>query len=611
MIQKKEIHFSPESAFLEPLDSESGGWVEDHPRLRVRMLFFLSVCFGSFFLFFAGRSFFLSIIHHDRYAALARKNASRGVYLSMPRGIILDRTGTSLVENRPVFSLWYDPHHGPYPTRLLGALSQALSFSLEPIPDGTIPPHVPQTLQLVADHLNFSRVFEIHSQISDHQELFLLVRAERKYPFGDSFGPLLGYVGKLSPEEWATVAASGAYLASDEIGKAGIEKTFEAKLHGGREYQPFPEERWSRATLMSIDPFSHPDQVLTLTIDGGVQQYAYQTLMSQVRASGGKAGVVWVADIAAGEILAVVSVPSYDNNIFVERKNDRIEALLSDQRQPLFFRPTSGMYAPGSTMKLMVALGALEEGVITPQTSILSTGGISIGSFFFPDWKTGGHGRITVTEALAESVNTFFYYVGGGYDSFSGLGVERMIRFAQRFGLGSPVGVGIEPEAAGFLPSPEWKASRGQRWYGGDTYHFAIGQGDVLVTPVQMLQVIGLIAMNGQMPGLHIQKGMLPIQVRLSISPEHFETVKRGLRLAVTAGSARALTDTPFAVAGKTGTAQHSSGGPPHAWFVGFGPYDKPRYAVVVLIEEGGEGSVSAVPVAKKLFEYLGTHPIE
>ena len=264
-----------------------------------------------------------------------------------------------------------------------------------------------------------------------------------------------------------------------------------------------------------------------------------------------------------------------------------------------------------------MAAAALAEGVINENTTVLSSGGIKIDQWFFPDWKEGGHGLTNVKRALAESINTFFYYIGGGYQDFTGLGLDRLVKYEKMFGLNAQAGVDLPGEAAGFLPTKEWKEkTKGERWYIGDTYHLAIGQGDILVTPLQVADYTAVFANGGSLYRPHFIRQVLSSQDKLIgevenkpiksgfISPKNIEIVREGMRQTVTAGSARSLQSVPVAVAGKTGTAQWSSTKPTHAWFTGFAPYDKPEIVLTILIESGGEGSAAAVPIANEVLSW-------
>lgn len=325
-----------------------------------------------------------------------------------------------------------------------------------------------------------------------------------------------------------------------------------------------------------------------------------------------RGGALVAIDPRNGEILALASAPTFDNNLFTQQKDPAaLAALFQDERNPLFFRPTDGQYPSGSTMKPFVASAALSLGVITPTTTVNSTGGIRVGQWFFPDWQSGGHGITNVRKAIAQSVNTFFYMVGGGGDGFQGLGVSRLVPFLARFGFGQASGIDLPGEAIGLLPTPEWKEeTKNERWYIGDTYHLAIGQGDVLVTPLQMAVATAAIANGGTVyqPRLVTtvedaagRRSALGPQTKgeLVASSQTLAVVREGMRDGVLDGSSRAMQSLPVSSAGKTGTAQFGNGSATHAWFTAFAPYEDPTLAIAVVVESGGEGHAAALPVAR------------
>ena len=259
----------------------------------------------------------------------------------------------------------------------------------------------------------------------------------------------------------------------------------------------------------------------------------------------------------------------------------------------------------------------MEEGVINENTSFLSTGGLRIGEWFFPDWKAGGHGTTNVRSAIAFSVNTFFYYIGGGYGDFKGLGLTGLVKYSKLFGLGDLTGIDLNGEAAGFVPTSAWKeTTKNEPWYIGDTYHFAIGQGDVLVTPLQVANYTAALANGGILYQPHlvskildsnnqVVQEILPKVIRKDfISAQNMNIVREGMRQTVVSGSGRYLNSLPVSAAGKTGTAQWSSKKANHAWFIGFAPYENPELAITVLVEEGVEGSTIAVPIAYDIFNW-------
>jgi len=298
----------------------------------------------------------------------------------------------------------------------------------------------------------------------------------------------------------------------------------------------------------------------------------------------------------------LLSFPTYDNNSL----NDEQfwQKLSTDKNSPLINRAIAGLYPSGSIIKPVIALGALEEGLIDNETTVLSTGGIKIGKWFFPDWKPSGHGRVNLVDALSWSVNTFFYYIGGGYEGFEGLGPEKINFYLKSVGLGEKTGIDLPNEKAGFVPSKEWKEkTRNEPWYIGDTYNLSIGQGDLLVTPLQVANYTAAIANGGTLFEPSILKDSSKIIKEKIFKKENIDLVKLGLRAVVTRGSAQSLSSLGISVAGKTGTAQ-VEGASPHAWFTGFAPYPNPQIVITVLIENGGKGSNLAVKITKEILQY-------
>ncbi|TSC61585.1 MAG: Uncharacterized protein G01um1014106_729, partial [Parcubacteria group bacterium Gr01-1014_106] len=310
--------------------------------------------------------------------------------------------------------------------------------------------------------------------------------------------------------------------------------------------------------------------------------------------------------------------PSYPQSD-IARGTDpaKTRIIFANPDSPFLNRATQGQYVPGSTFKIAVASAGLEERAISAQTTVDSTGGIRIGQWFFPDWKAGGHGRTDVVKALAESVNTFFYTIAGGMDDASGIGIEKLTTWARQMGFGEHTGIDLPEEGRGFLPSPSWKEEvKKEPWYIGDTYHAAIGQGDVLVTPLQLAVATSVIANGGtrvaprlidaiEGPDGSIQERMPPmIRSENVLSPRTIDLVRAGMRSAVTDGSARGLNALPVVVSAKTGTAQVGGTDRTHAWVTVFGPSHSADLALVVLLEGAGGGDTFAVPVAREILAW-------
>jgi penicillin-binding protein 2 len=345
---------------------------------------------------------------------------------------------------------------------------------------------------------------------------------------------------------------------------------------------------------------------LVLSIDNAVQARLEMIVNKYLEKGGFKRASAIVMDPNNGEIIAMISLPSYDNNVFARGiSKDEYQALLTNPDRPLYSRAISGEFPSGSTVKPVMVAAGLDSGIITDQTSFLSNGGLRISQWYFPDWKFGGHGQTNARKAIAESVNTYFYYLGGGYQDFQGLGIDRMMNYFKMFGLGNQTGIYLPNEASGFLPSKEWKEEvKNEKWYIGDTYHVAIGQGDLLATPLQVANYTAFFANGGKFYRPHLLKSILTPEGKDLGTNENYlvkeaviksadvEVVREGMRQGVTAGSSIRLNTLPVEAAGKTGTAQWSSKKAPHAWFTGFAPYDKPEIVVTILVEEG-EGLTS------------------
>lgn len=583
-------------------------------RLRLGLFLFLSV--SSLFL---ARSAHLQIIRGADYAALSNKNKEHVELLVPPRGLIRDVAGTLLAWNEPAFVLTITQSELPQeergaiflrvsalsglqPTDLDLLLSRYASRPFDPIP--------------VADDIPYETAIRLAIEVPDLPGFSLTTRTKRVYTsFVPSLSHVLGYTGGLSETDVQTHAQEG-YRLIDSIGKTGVEQEYEALLRGipGRlvyEVDAYGEE----LSILSKEE-STLGANLTLSVNAEFQKYIEEQMQLTFDRIHASRGSVVALDPQTGAVRALVSLPSYDANEFIDGiSQDRYTALIKDSDQPLFSRAISGEFPSGSTLKPVIAYAALAERIVSEHTSFVSTGGLRIGQWFFPDWKAGGHGVTDVRKAIAESVNTYFYIIGGGFDAVTGLGVERIIDYAKRFGFGSATGIDLPNEADGFLPSKEWKQDvKGERWYVGDTYHLAIGQGDFLTTPLQMAVATATIANGGKKitPFVVQQADGFGTDLLTHVEPEQIEgldsyalsVVRQGMRQTVTQGSARSLNTLSQSVAAKTGTAQTPGNRPYHSWFTGFAPYEDPSIALVVLIEEGGESTDAAVPLARQILNW-------
>lgn len=567
---------------------------------------------------------YLQIIQGDYYRESAEINRIRVQNTLSPRGIFMDRSGKPLVKNVPNFLVSLIPGDLPRNDdereRVLYRIAEILNLPKEEIVGrlAGVPSYSFQPVT-ITDHIAYSSALLLRSEIATIPGAELSVSATRERLFGIELSNLLGYTGIISPEEYGARKERG-YTSTDRIGKTGVEIAYEDTVRGtpGKRQIEVDSRGKEKKVIASTDPL--PGKNIRLTIDAELQKVLYDSLMRALDETGSTGGAGIALDPRTGEVFALVSAPSYDTNSFEKGiTREEYAALLEDPRHPLLNRTISGEYPSGSTIKPVIASAALQEKIITPQTTISSTGGFSIGQQFFPDWKAGGHGATDIRKAIAESVNTFFYTIGGGYGSIQGLGVSRIVDYAERFGFGSPLGLPIPGERGGLLPTKEWREKRSEPWRLGDTYHLSIGQGDLLVTPLQIAASTAAIANGGTLylpelrdailaPNGDIAEDISASALREAIvDARHLQVVREAMRQGVTSGSSRALQSLAFSSAGKTGTAQFGTEGKTHAWFTGFAPYDDPKIVITVLVEGGGEGHAAALPVARDGFEYFAT----
>jgi penicillin-binding protein 2 len=576
----------------------------------------------------AARAAEIQVIKGDYYADLAEGNRSRIEWLPANRGVMYDRDGEQLVSNVPVFSVSVVQSDLP-PDELgrreiFSRLSDILDMQPRDIED------------ILAEHDKRSSTgIHIAEDISHEQAVLIDVMSthwpgvqlsterRREYLYGEtipSLSHLIGFDGSVTKEDLEK--EDSEYLPTDRIGRTGLEKQYEDYLRGIYGRRRVEVDAMGRKKKIIAEEDGESGDSLVLTIDLDLQEAADKVLSSALNRYGKSRGSVIAMKPDTGEILAMVSYPSFDNNLFSRGISpEEYSKLTEDENNPLFHRAIGASLASGSTFKLIVAAAALTEGIVTPRTTFLSAGGIGVSRWFFPDWKSGGHGYTDLTKAISESVNTYFYIVGGGYEEREGLGVARIVEYARRFGLGSRTGIDLPSEGAGFLPSKEWKEEvKGERWYVGDTYHIAIGQGDILVTPLQIASMTSVFANGGELLRPHMVSSVTDSSgERMEIEPEiiseqvlpaeHISSVTEGMRSSVLYGSSRSLSLLPVPVAGKTGTAQWSSTKDTHAWFTSFAPYDNPEIVITVVIEEGGEGSVAAAPVARDIYDWYFNRP--
>lgn len=584
------------------------------PRRRFFIALSVVICATALLL---SRALWMQVGQAENYAALAERNRLRSTPLWPLRGVIRDRQGVILAENAPRFRVSFLPREGlreGVPREAaLGEAGRVLGVSYATLATYASATGTAQDEPvIVTDKLPYEQAMRFATALPRLPGFRLEVHPIRRYPQSttvSSLSHILGYVGRLSREEYEKRSELG-YRLTDDIGKAGIERSYEELLRGRLGERMDEVDVRGRASAFVGERPAQNGEDLTLSLDVALQAEAEKALKVGLETAKATRGAVVAMDPRDGSVLALVSLPAFDNNDFAGSVSSTVyQRLTADPTQPLFFRAVAGAYPSGSTVKIVMSAAALAEGVIQPQTTVLSNGGIRVGQWFFPDWKAGGHGVTNVRSAIAWSVNTFYYYIGGGYGSFEGLGVDRISRWMRQFGLGARTGIDLPSEASGHVPDPAWKlATRKEQWYIGDTYNLSIGQGDLLVTPLQVALYTSEIANGGKKLIPHLFQSAsgttafsFATTTKVGAPDAAYEVVREGMRDGVIYGSGRALSTLPFAAAGKTGTAQWNSQANTHAWFTSFAPYERPEIVVTVLLEEGGEGSSVAVPVARQV----------
>jgi len=528
------------------------------------------------------------------YRDLANRNRIRLLYLEAPRGDIYDRNGAVLATSRPSFDVFVIPEDfdGKNAEFLSGVLGLKKEKILSKINHPKDAPFVPVLLKR---DVKKAVVFKLEERKPELAGVSVEIRPIRFYPQGTCASHVIGYLGKISKREYRGQEDEGLYRFDDWIGRSGVEKIFERELKGedgGKQIEVNSQGRMIRV-LSERDP--RPGSDLALTIDSKLEEKISQIF-------GDRIGSAIVLDLETGEILTLVSKPNFNPNVFVSPgEGTERGRIFKNPSSPLLNRGVSTGYPPGSVFKLVTALSALDTGVVPPGKRFFCKGFFRLNprSRAFQCWRDGGHGAVNLFEAVEQSCNVYFYNVG------SRVGPDTLSRYAHELGLGEAVELELPNVFPGVIPNREWKKKTyHDAWYEGETLNFAIGQGYVLTSPLQILRMVGLIATEGNLPEIHIAKtGKKTKKTRKPVvRVESIRLLKKAMtRVIQTDRGTGQLARVDFmTMAGKTGTAQ-APPKEPHSWFSGFFPYENPKYALVVLIEHGGSGGFYAAKLAKEI----------
>ncbi len=660
-------------------------------QIRVRNYLFRFVVLLAF-LVLAAQLWNLQVVQGETYKELADANRFRLTQVPASRGVVYDRTGELLVRNRATYNVViipaYLPDDSTAEARVFARLSELLNLpittQIEPVAgrnngyfqaithhqysrqlrrqitnprsrqlaktplgirdavnQNPLAPFLPVTIATDVDPITVSKIEEERLNLPG---VLIDIVPTRQYLYGELLSHLLGYVGPIPAEQFDRYDAQG-YGLTDIIGLAGLESEYETWLHGIKGLENIEVDvtgQKIRTVSQSIE--ARPGHNLRLSLDLGLQEATAEALQEAMDEVGSNQGVAIAMNPQTGEILAMVSLPSFDNNIFSRGITPRELSLLSeDPWTPLVNHAIAGLYPPGSTYKIIPASGALQERTVTPEMTFFDEGVLYLPNQFEPDnldlaqpfycWLRTGHGEVNLISGLAFSCDVYFYQIGGGYypTEYEGLGLEGMVKYSEMFGLGEPTGIDLPGEVSGLVPNKKWKRlNYAETWLTGDTYNMTIGQGFVLATPLQVLNATAAIANGGVLYRPHLVKEILDaddnvVQViepevirRLEVEPQFIQLVQEGLWAVINweTGTAAENFDVPgIDVSGKTGTAEFCDEYPQcldrdgrvetsHAWFTSYAPSYNPEIATVVFVYGGGEGSEVAVPVTNKMLRY-------
>ncbi len=583
----------------------------------IGVILVVSICLAILLV----RLFFLQVIKGAEYRRLSENNSIRLQRIEPFRGLVFDRNGKRLVDNRPSYDVSIITKNAKPVDDTLQKLAEYLGIPAQDLLEKLVNRkngHSYKPISLVQD-INRDSLAMVEVHRYDLPGIEVNAKPLRHYVKNQSGAHLLGYLGEISPKE----LSSGRFpdlIRGDLIGKFGIEKVFDDYLRGklgGRQVEVNANGQVVR--VIKTVP-AYPGYNIFLTIDSDLQQKTEELL-------DGITGAAVAIEPSTGQILALVSSPTFDQNVFVNGlSRDQWQAFISDPTRPLNNRAVQGEYPPASTYKILTAIAGLEEGVINEKTVFCCNGQYRFGRRYYRCWKRGGHGCVDVVDAIAQSCDVYFYQVG------LALGVDRLAHYAKALGLGTATGIDLGHEGRGLIPTAAWKKKRtGVAWQEGETLSVAIGQGFNLVTPLQMAVMTAAVAMGGTRYQPQILKRIETVEGRqvevsepilagkFSISSKTLALVKRGLWNVVNGerGTARGARFLDVPISGKTGTAQvvsrkEGSEDDPdlvpdhlkaHAWFIGIAPTDTPEIAVAVIVEHGEHGSGAAAPVAREMIK--------
>lgn len=553
-------------------------------------------------LILLSRLWVLQVLQQERWRRLAESNRLRKVPLEAPRGTVKDVNGEILVDNRPAFQLLVFPEEMKdleETTRFLASIGiaseQEVGSRLKKAIKTSFLPSV------IADNLTFSQVAAIAAHRAEHKELEVHPTTRRRVPLGPVVAHVVGQLGEVTPEQ---LAQNPELRPGQLVGRSGLERAYQHVLGGEQGNVVVVVDALGRQVSTLEEEKPVPGRPLTVTLDLSLQREAAKALGPQV-------GAVVALDPKTGAVRVLLSQPAFDPDLFAGHlEPQKWQELVADPLHPLNNRALQALYPPGSTIKPLYAAAALASGVRTPSQGVFCTGAVNIYGHPYRCWLKGGHGHVALEEAIEASCDTYFYYLARD------AGIDRLASWARLFGLGSPTGIELSGEASGLVPDDAWsRRVRGQPWYAGETISVGIGQGPILVTPLQLAVAYSALVNGGYLVTPHLVEGQGKPPKPLGLPAEALAVARRGMERVVQGnrGTARRLGALPASLAGKTGTAQvmRKKEGVTwrelpweqrhHALFVGYAPAEDPRLVVAVVVEHGGDAASVAAPVAGRI----------
>jgi penicillin-binding protein 2 len=584
------------------------------------------------------RFVFLQLVQHETYRAKAEDNRISIVPIAPNRGLIVDRNGVVLARNYSGYTLEIATRKVKNFDRLIDEVSELVDVTAR---------DRARFKKLLAETRN-AESLPIRTRLSDEEVarfaanryrfegVDIKARLFRQYPYGDTASHAIGYMGRINQQDQEKLEEEGIdanYRGTDSIGKSGLEASYQDELHGITGFERVEIDAAGRGirVLPPRTP-SQPGNNISLTLDLKLQQVAESIL-------GERRGALVALEPSTGAVLAFVSKPGYDPNLFVDGIDPQSwNELNNSPDKPLLNRAINGVYPPGSTFKPFMAMAALELGKRKPSSTIQDHGYFEFGGRRFRDSKPGGNGTVDLMKSIVVSSDTYYYQLAND------MGIDAIASFMQNFGFGSRTGIDLQGEALGVLPSPEWKQKRfrnpaQQKWFPGETISIGIGQGYNNYTPIQLAQALSTLVNGGVMYKPHLvsyvdnlrtgeRREIEPEVIkRVRLKPEHVEFVKRAMQGVNKEGTgARAFAGAPYTSGGKTGTAQVvaikqnekydeakvTERLRDHSWFIAFAPMENPKIALAVIVENGGFGARAAAPIARAVLDYflLGKRPV-